>query len=118
MDLLQIRKECSSVDAKEQRPRRVKFVPFSPHPFFFLSHLTEPLVLCHILCFLKVGAKDLIDIGDRIFLPKSVDGKSPPIIAESQSFSSEEEMKFVQSLELYKVLRYRNWIWSLMHNVS
>lgn len=44
-----------------------------------------------------------MDIGDRIFLPKSVDDKSHPTIDENQSFSSEEERRFVQSLELYKV---------------
>lgn len=53
--------------------------------------------------YLKVGAKDLMDIGDRICLPKSVDEKSHPTTAENQSFSSEEERNFVQSLELYKV---------------
>ncbi|KAL0376075.1 UNVERIFIED_CONTAM: RNA pseudouridine synthase 4, mitochondrial [Sesamum calycinum] len=50
----------------------------------------------------QIGAKDLMDIGDRIFLPKSVDGKSPSTTAASQSFSDEEELKLVQSLELYK----------------
>ncbi|XP_047975856.1 RNA pseudouridine synthase 4, mitochondrial isoform X2 [Salvia hispanica] len=50
----------------------------------------------------RIGAKDLMDIGDRIFLPKSVDDKSHPTIDENQSFSSEEERRFVQSLELYK----------------
>ncbi|KAL0387045.1 UNVERIFIED_CONTAM: RNA pseudouridine synthase 4, mitochondrial [Sesamum radiatum] len=69
--LRQVRKECSNIETKEQRPRRI-------------------------------GAKDLMDIGDRIFLPKSVDGKSPSTTAASQSFSDEEELKLVQSLELYK----------------
>ncbi|XP_057782951.1 RNA pseudouridine synthase 4, mitochondrial [Salvia miltiorrhiza] len=69
--LRQVRKECSSDESKDQRPRRV-------------------------------GAKDLMDIGDRICLPKSVDEKSHPTTAENQSFSSEEERKIVQSLELYK----------------
>ncbi|KAI3448137.1 hypothetical protein Pfo_004802 [Paulownia fortunei] len=69
--LRQIRKECSNIETKEQRPRRV-------------------------------GAKDLMDNGDRIFLPKSVDGKSPATAAENQSFSNEKELKFVHSLELYK----------------
>ncbi|KAK4405193.1 RNA pseudouridine synthase 4, mitochondrial [Sesamum angolense] len=69
--LRQVRKECSNIETKEQRPRRI-------------------------------GAKDLMDIGDRIFLPKSVDGKSPSATAASQSFSDAEELKLVQSLELYK----------------
>ncbi|KAL0348331.1 UNVERIFIED_CONTAM: RNA pseudouridine synthase 4, mitochondrial [Sesamum angustifolium] len=69
--LRQVRKECSNIETKEQRPRRI-------------------------------GAKDLMDIGDRIFLPKSVYGKSPSTTAASQSFSDEEELKLVQSLELYK----------------
>ncbi|KAK4424229.1 RNA pseudouridine synthase 4, mitochondrial [Sesamum alatum] len=68
--LRQVRKECSHIETKEQRPRRV-------------------------------GAKDQMDIGDRIFLPKSIDGKSPSTTAASQSFS-DEELKLVQSLELYK----------------
>lgn len=42
-------------------------------------------------------------IGDRIYLPKSVDERSHPTTADNQSFSSEEDRKFVQSLELYKV---------------
>ncbi|KAK6121411.1 hypothetical protein DH2020_044836 [Rehmannia glutinosa] len=50
----------------------------------------------------RVGAKDLMDIGDKIFLPKSVDGKSPSKTVENQSFSNEKEMKFIHSLELYK----------------
>ncbi|KAK6143560.1 hypothetical protein DH2020_023908 [Rehmannia glutinosa] len=50
----------------------------------------------------RIGAKDLMDIGDKIFLPKSVDGKSPSKTVENQSFSNEEEMKFIHSLELYK----------------
>ncbi|KAL1544303.1 RNA pseudouridine synthase 4, mitochondrial-like [Salvia divinorum] len=49
----------------------------------------------------RIGAKDLMDIGDRICLPKSVGEKSHPTAEENQSFSSEER-KFVQSLELYK----------------
>lgn len=69
--MLQVRKECSNIETKEQRPRRI-------------------------------GAKDLMDIGDRILLPKSVDGKSPSTTAVSQSFSDEEELKLVKSLELYK----------------
>ncbi|XP_041991413.1 RNA pseudouridine synthase 4, mitochondrial-like [Salvia splendens] len=70
--LRQVRKQSSSAGSKDQRPRRV-------------------------------GAKDLMDIGDRICLPKSVDDKSHPTVEEkNQSFSSEEERRFVQSLELYK----------------
>lgn len=59
----------------------------------------------HVLFFLclKVGAKDLMDVGDRICLPKSVHDMSHPTAEENQSFSSEEERRFVQSLELYKV---------------
>ncbi|KAL8027638.1 hypothetical protein ABFX02_14G109100 [Erythranthe guttata] len=40
--------------------------------------------------------------GDRIFLPKSVDGTSPSTTAESRNFFDEKEMEFVRSLELYK----------------
>lgn len=50
----------------------------------------------------RVGAKDLMDIGDRLFLPKSVDGKSPSTTKVKQSFSNAKELKFVHSLELYK----------------
>lgn len=50
----------------------------------------------------RVGAKDLMDVGDRIYLPKSVDEKSHPITAENQSDYNEKEQNFVQSLELYK----------------
>lgn len=50
-----------------------------------------------------------MDIGDRIFLPKSVDVKSPLATAENQSLS-DDELKFVQGLELYKVLpRICSW---------
>ncbi|XP_051132363.1 RNA pseudouridine synthase 4, mitochondrial [Andrographis paniculata] len=50
----------------------------------------------------RVGAKDLIDVGDRIFLPKSVDGKFASLTEEKQGSSDEKEMKYVRSLELYK----------------
>lgn len=50
----------------------------------------------------RVGAKDLMAIGDRIYLPKSVDGKSHPTASDNQSFSNEKEQIFVQSLALYK----------------
>ncbi|XP_020552921.1 RNA pseudouridine synthase 4, mitochondrial isoform X2 [Sesamum indicum] len=41
-------------------------------------------------------------VQEGILLPKSVDGKSPSTTAVSQSFSDEEELKLVKSLELYK----------------
>ncbi|KAL9141474.1 hypothetical protein ABFS82_14G106300 [Erythranthe guttata] len=50
----------------------------------------------------RIGAKDLMDIGDKIFLPKSVDGTSPSTTAESRNFFDEKEMEFVRNLELYK----------------
>ncbi|KAL8540398.1 hypothetical protein ACS0TY_001852 [Phlomoides rotata] len=49
----------------------------------------------------RVGAKDLMEIGDQIFLPKSVDVKSPLTTTENPSLS-DDELKFVQGLELYK----------------
>ncbi|KAG8364229.1 hypothetical protein BUALT_Bualt19G0106500 [Buddleja alternifolia] len=50
----------------------------------------------------RVGAKDLMEIGDTIFLPKSADGGSPSTTMMNQSFFNEKEREFVQSLELYK----------------
>ncbi|KAL6531779.1 hypothetical protein OROMI_028142 [Orobanche minor] len=50
----------------------------------------------------RVGAKDLMDVGDRIFLPRSVDEKSRSRTVENQSFFSEQESEFVRGLELYK----------------
>lgn len=44
-----------------------------------------------------------MDVGDRIYLPKSVDERSHPTTADNQNLSCEEDRKFVQSLELYKV---------------
>ncbi|PIN22421.1 23S rRNA pseudouridine(955/2504/2580) synthase [Handroanthus impetiginosus] len=49
----------------------------------------------------RIGAKDLVDIGDRVLLPRSVDGK-PPSPPTEKSIFNEEELKFVHSLELYK----------------
>ncbi|XP_075474476.1 RNA pseudouridine synthase 4, mitochondrial [Primulina tabacum] len=50
----------------------------------------------------RIGAKEFMGIGDRIFLPKSVDGKYPTRIEEKQSSHDEEDSKFVRGLELYK----------------
>ncbi|KAL6514602.1 hypothetical protein OROGR_020181 [Orobanche gracilis] len=50
----------------------------------------------------RVGAKDLMDVGDKIFLPKSVDGKSRLRKVENQSFFNEQESEFVRGLELFK----------------
>lgn len=52
---------------------------------------------------LKVAAKEALNVGDRIYLPLSVDSDAPP--AKKESFRcSEEEGKFICSLVLYKVL--------------
>ncbi|GER44844.1 pseudouridine synthase family protein [Striga asiatica] len=50
----------------------------------------------------RVGAKDLMNIGDKILLPKSVHVKFPSKTVESRSFLTEEESEFICSLELYK----------------
>ncbi|KZV33213.1 RNA pseudouridine synthase 4, mitochondrial-like [Dorcoceras hygrometricum] len=51
----------------------------------------------------RIGAKELMDTGDRIFLPKSVgDGKHPSRIEEKQSSYNDEDSKSVRGLELYK----------------
>lgn len=53
--------------------------------------------------FLKVGAKDLMDIGDIIFLPTTIDVKSRSTKHENENLCN-EEMKFIRGLELFKVL--------------
>lgn len=60
-------------------------------------------IVVNILWFLKIGAKEFMGIGDKIFLPKSVDGEYPTRIKEKQSSHDEEDSKFVRGLELYKV---------------
>lgn len=48
----------------------------------------------------RVGAKDLMKKGERIFLPITVQGSSP--VKKQKYDCSEEEMNFIRSLELYK----------------
>lgn len=48
----------------------------------------------------KVGAKDLMKKGERIFLPITLQGSSP--VKKQKYDCSEEEMNFIRSLELYK----------------
>ncbi|CAH2053305.1 unnamed protein product [Thlaspi arvense] len=51
----------------------------------------------------RVSAKEPLNLGDRIYLPISVDNDAPPQPAKKESFRcSEEERKFVCSLVLYK----------------
>ncbi|KAG7577861.1 Pseudouridine synthase catalytic domain superfamily [Arabidopsis thaliana x Arabidopsis arenosa] len=52
----------------------------------------------------RVAAKESLNVGDRIYLPLSVDNDTPPTPpAKKESFKcSEEERKFVCSLVLYK----------------
>ncbi|EPS60113.1 hypothetical protein M569_14691, partial [Genlisea aurea] len=51
----------------------------------------------------RVGATDLMEVGDIIFLPKSVDGEaSSPTSSNKNGLFDEEESRFVRSLELYK----------------
>ncbi|CAH8346775.1 unnamed protein product [Eruca vesicaria subsp. sativa] len=53
----------------------------------------------------RVGAKESLNVGDRIYLPLSVDNDAPqpPAAAKKERFRcSEEERKFVCSLVLYK----------------
>lgn len=56
----------------------------------------------------------MMEIGDTIFLPKSVDGGSPSTTTVNPSFFNEKELEFVHSLELYKVLGSKNCSWSFM----
>ncbi|XP_058007465.1 RNA pseudouridine synthase 4, mitochondrial isoform X2 [Hevea brasiliensis] len=49
----------------------------------------------------RVAAKDLLDVGDRIVLPITV--QALPFESEKQQYSyNEEEINFIRSLELYK----------------
>ncbi|GFP92161.1 rna pseudouridine synthase 4 mitochondrial [Phtheirospermum japonicum] len=50
----------------------------------------------------RIGAKDLMGVGEKIFLPKSVDGNLPSKTLENQSLFNEKESELVRSLELYK----------------
>lgn len=50
--------------------------------------------------YLKVAAKDSMNLGDRIFLPITV--KELPI-EKKELLCNEEEVNFIRSLELYKV---------------
>ncbi|XP_021750806.1 RNA pseudouridine synthase 4, mitochondrial-like [Chenopodium quinoa] len=49
----------------------------------------------------RVGAKDLMKKGERVFLPISVQGSSP-VKKQKKYECSEEEMNFIRGLELYK----------------
>ena len=56
-----------------------------------------------------MGAKDAMQYGDRIFLPKTVEELSSAKMEKAEKVEgryNEEEQKFVQSLELYKVLMF------------
>lgn len=50
---------------------------------------------------MKVGAKDSMNLGDRICLPISV--KEFPDHKQEEGHCSEEEAEFIRSLVLYKV---------------
>lgn len=52
---------------------------------------------------IKVGAKDPMYLGDRIFLPKSVNVKCPSTRVITRSSGDEKELEYVRGLELYKV---------------
>ena len=52
--------------------------------------------------YLKVGAKDSMNLGDRIFLPITVEEVPSE---RTECFCNEEEIDFLRSLELYKVLK-------------
>ncbi len=52
-----------------------------------------------------MAAKDLLDVGDRIVLPITV--QALPFESEKQQYSyNEEEINFIRSLELYKVINF------------
>lgn len=60
--------------------------------------------------FWKVGAKDSMNKGERIFLPISVQGSSP-VKKQPKYECSEAEMNFIRSLELYKVgVEFEFWL--------
>ncbi|VVA98218.1 unnamed protein product [Arabis nemorensis] len=50
----------------------------------------------------RVAAKESLMVGDRIYLPLSVDNDAPPPAMKESFHCSEEERKFVCSLVLYK----------------
>lgn len=56
--------------------------------------------------YFKVAAKDMMNHGDRIILPVTVEKKSPSVQGKAKVTYSEEEMKFLHSLILYKVRAY------------
>lgn len=67
-------------------------------------------VRCHLelmgaICYWKVAAKDSLKFGDRIFLPISIQ-ESPS--RKEKCPCTEEEVEFIQSLELYKVLNFNS----------
>lgn len=70
---------------------------------FYPPLMQAPFLCSTILCFLKVGAKDLMDIGDIIFLPTTIDVKSRSTKHENENLCN-EGMKFIRGLELFKVL--------------
>lgn len=56
-----------------------------------------------------MGAKDAMQYGDRIFLPNTVQELHSEKTERTEKIESrynEEEQKFLQSLELYKVLMH------------
>lgn len=67
-------------------------------------------VRCHlelmaVICYWKVAAKYSLNLGDRIFLPISIQ-ESPS--RKEKCPCTEEEVKFIQSLELYKVINFNS----------
>ena len=56
----------------------------------------------------KVGAKDSLNIGDRIFLPISV-RESPE--EKQEHGCTDEELNFIRGLQLYKVLNLNCLSW-------
>lgn len=61
------------------------------------------LVKSVVSYYFKVGAKDMMNYGDRIILPVQIE-KSPSMQAKKAKVtSSEDEMKFLRSLIIYKV---------------
>lgn len=64
-----------------------------------------------------MGAKDAMQYGDKIYLPNTVQELSFEKTENTEKIEyryNEEEQKFVQSLELYKVLVYFTYLESFL----
>ena len=62
------------------------------------------LAVCDFVSLLKVSAKDHLVPGDTLFLPVNI--QESPVAEKARKFDNRNEIDFLRSLEIYKVLIY------------